>query len=97
MTAAWTNKFLRQSRPWELNSPGLQEMVIADSQHRGGASARAIIDRMGGYDAVNSMRPDQAIRMYSEMRAPLWPKNYGRVERERDWALTYNDQLAGSA
>ena len=97
VTAAWTNKFLRQSRPWELNSPGLQEMVIADSQHRGGASARAIIDRMGGYDAVNSMRPDQAIRMYSEMRAPLWPKNYGRVERERDWALRYNDQLAGSA
>jgi hypothetical protein len=87
VTAAWTNKFLKQSQPWQLDSPGLQELVIADSQHRGGASARDIIDRMGGYQAVNAMPPDEAIAAYSALRRPLWPGNNDRVVRERNWAL----------
>jgi hypothetical protein len=104
VTGAWTSAFLHQSQPWQLRSPGLQEMVIADSQHVGGAKARAIIDRMGGYDAVNAMDPAQAIARYSELRKPLWPGNNrqfrdgasDRVTREREWAQRHNDQLAGT-
>jgi hypothetical protein len=103
VTKAWTQAFLNQSRPWDLNSPGLQEMVIADSQHQGGAAARAIIDRMGGYAAVNSMDPATAINTYSELRKPLWPGNNrpfpdgasDRVTRERRWALTHDNVLSG--
>jgi hypothetical protein len=102
VTNAWTNKFLRQSEPWNLRSPGLQEMVIADSQHAGGDKARAIIDSMGGFEKVNSMPADQAIREYSERRKPLWPGNNkpfpdgasDRVTRERNWALAHNDELS---
>ena len=104
VTAAWANKFLSQSQPWRLGSPGLQEMVIADSQHRGGAAARDIIDRMGGYDAVNGMDPQEAILVYSALRKPLWPGNNkpfpdgasDRVTRERDWALRNDAALRGT-
>src|SRR5271165_663471 len=103
VTNAWTNKFLRESQPWNLQAPGLQEMVIADSQHQGGAAARAIINQMGGFAKVNAMPADQAIRQYSELRKPLWPGNNrpfpngasDRVTRERAWALTHNDRLLG--
>jgi len=102
VTRAWTQAFLHQSRPWDLNSPGLQEMVIADSQHRGGAAARAIINQMGGYAAINSMDPADAIRTYSELRKPLWPGNNrpfpdgasDRVTREMHRALRHDQQLA---
>jgi hypothetical protein len=87
VTNTWINNFLPQSQPWKLQSPGMQELVIADSQHRGGDSARSIIDAMGGWNAVNSMDPQQAIATYSELRKPLWPANEARVTRERDWAL----------
>lgn len=97
VTDAWINQFLPQSQPWQLESPGMQELVIADSQHRGGQYARAIIDRMGGWDAINAMDPRQAIETYSELRKPLWPGNNrpfpdgatDRVTRERAWALRH--------
>jgi hypothetical protein len=95
VTAAWTDKFLKQSQPWELTSPGLQEMVIADSQHRGGASARKIIDEMGGFAAVNNMKPGDAIDEYARLRTGLWPGNMGRVIRERNWALQNDATLRG--
>jgi hypothetical protein len=105
VTDAWTQKFLQSSKPWELNAPGLQELVIADSQHVGGEKARAIIDKMGGYDAVNAMPPAQAIAEYSELRKPLWPGNNktfpdgasDRVTREMQWALAHNDELAAKS
>ena len=94
---AWNQAFLQPSRPWELRSPGMQELVIADSQHRGGEAARRIINEMGGYDAVNQMDPREAITQYSELRKPLWPGNNrpfpdgasDRVSRERAWALRH--------
>jgi hypothetical protein len=95
VTHAWLNQFLGQSQPWRLSSPGLQEMVIADSQHSGGSPSREIIDRMGGWDAVNQMDPAQAIQTYSNLRRGLWVGNQRRVERERDWALRNNDVLSG--
>jgi hypothetical protein len=95
VTAAWTDKFLKQSQPWQLTSPGLQEMVIADSQHVGGAAARKIIDEMGGYAAVNNMNPGEAIDEYARLRAGLWPGNMGRVIRERNWALKNDGILRG--
>lgn len=105
VTGAWVQQFLGQSRPWELTSPGLQELVIADSQHQGGEAARRIIDQMGGFDAVNQMDPREAIAQYSELRKPLWPGNNkpfpdgasDRVTRERAWALRMNDRLATGA
>lgn len=87
VTNTWINSFLPQSQPWKLDSPGMQELVIADSQHRGGDSARSIIDAMGGWNAINSMDPQQAVATYSELRKPLWPANEARVIREREWAL----------
>jgi len=98
VTSAWTQAFLSQSRPWDLNSPGLQEMVIADSQHVGGEAARRIIERMGGYPAVNAMDPAEAIRRYSELRLPIWERtnNAARVTREMHWALTHDRQLAST-
>jgi hypothetical protein len=103
VTGAWVSKFLRESQPWNLRSPGLQEMVIADSQHQGGEAARALIDQMGGYDRINAMDPAQAIAEYSELRKPLWPGNNrpfkdgasDRVTREKAWALQHNNLLAG--
>jgi hypothetical protein len=95
VTAAWTDKFLKQSQPWELTSPGLQEMVIADSQHVGGAAARKIINEMGGFAAVNNMDPGQAIDEYARLRTGLWPGNMGRVIRERNWALQNDATLRG--
>lgn len=102
---AWTKLFLQQSKPWELKSPGMQELVIADSQHRGGQFARAIIDRMGGADAVNKMNPADAIAQYSELRKPGWPGNNrpfpngatDRVTRERAWALAHANDIGSGA
>lgn len=101
---AWTRLFLQQSKPWELSSPGMQELVIADSQHQGGQFARRIIDQMGGADAINKMNPGDAIAQYSELRKRGWPGNNrpfangatDRVTRERGWALQHaNDVGSG--
>jgi hypothetical protein len=87
VTSAWTNGFLRPSQPWRLTSPGLQGLVISDSQHQGGEAAARIIGQMGGWDRINQMEPRQAIAEYSTLRRGLWGNNQSRVRREEGWAL----------
>lgn len=97
VTKAWTEVFLNESRPWSLKSPGLQALVIADSQHTGGGSARSIINQMGGYDNVNRMSPEEAIDAYSTLRKDLWPDSQqARVIREKKWAIQNNAKLSGA-
>lgn len=87
VTNAWTNGFLRPSQPWRLTSPGMQGLVISDSQHQGGEAAARIIDQMGGWDRINQMDQRQAIAEYSALRRGLWGSNQARVRREESWAL----------
>jgi hypothetical protein len=88
VTNAWTQGFLRESQPWALRSPGMQGLVISDSQHQGGAAAERIIASMGGWDAINRMDPRRAVEEYSRLRRYLWPGNEARVNREENWALS---------
>jgi hypothetical protein len=86
-----------KANPWELDSPGMQELVLADVQHTGGsARVRQAIDSMGGFEAINKMDPGEAIRQYSRLRLSFWPGNAGRVQREGQWALQNDTTLRGA-
>lgn len=95
VTSAWNQLFLQKTKPQLLTSPGMQELVIADSQHAGGGPTLKIIQQMGGWDAINKMNPADAIRTYSGLREHLWPGNSARVDRERTWALAHDSTLSG--
>jgi hypothetical protein len=85
-----------KANPWELESPGMQELVLADVQHTGGsAKVRQAIDSMGGFDAINKMDPGEAIRQYSKLRLSFWRGNAERVQREGQWALANDGTLRG--
>jgi len=87
-----------KANPWELESPGMQELVLADVQHTGGsARVRQAIDSMGGFDAINKMDPGEAIRQYSKLRLSFWSGNAGRVQREGQWALANDGTLRGGS